>query len=95
MYRRLEEELEKDRIGEVKVVTASVGGNMTNEAAFTNKEFGGIFIGVGVNMAYLAEVVFGRIKPQKINAVATFFDTGWHFNLQEGLRFKKIVKVQL
>ena len=79
VYRRLKEELGKESIGEVKVVTASIGLSMATDAAVNNKESGGIVITLGAYMAHLAEVVFGRIKPDTIHTAGTFSDTGLHF----------------
>ncbi len=81
LYRRLEEELVKERIGDVKVVTASLGADITALPAYTNKKFGGAIMTFGPDMAYLAEVTFGKIKPEKIHTVATFTDKGWYFHL--------------
>ncbi len=65
----------------MKVVTASLGADLTALPVYTNKQFGGAFMLLGPNMAYLAEVTFGKIKPERIHAVATFSDTGGHFHL--------------
>ncbi len=79
VYKRLKEELDKESIGDVKVVTASIGLGMATDVAVNNKETGGIVITLGVYMAHLAEVVFGRIKPDTIHTAGTFLDTGLHF----------------
>ncbi len=65
----------------MNVVTASLGADITALPIYTNKQFGGAFLTFGPNMAYLVEVTFGKIKPERIHAVATFSDTGWYFHL--------------
>ncbi len=79
MYRRLKEELDQESIGDVKVVTASVGVNLATDVAFNNNETGGTIIELGAYMIHLAEAVFGRTKPETIHTAGTFFDTGLHF----------------
>ncbi len=83
VYKRLKEELGKESIGDVKVVTASIGLSMATDVSFNNKESGGIVITLGVYMAHLAEVVFGRIKPETIHTAGTFLDTGLHLQLSD------------
>ncbi len=85
MYRRLKEELDKETIGDVKVVTASIGVNLAMDVAFNNKE-SGTFIHLGPYMIHLAEAVFGRTKPETIHTAGTFFDTGLHFKYNETYR---------
>ncbi len=67
VYRRLKEELDKKSIGDVKVVTGSMGRDLTRDVNFSNKATGGILIALGIYMAHLREVVFGRTNVSDIN----------------------------
>ncbi|XP_055351371.1 trans-1,2-dihydrobenzene-1,2-diol dehydrogenase-like [Paramacrobiotus metropolitanus] len=76
-YKQLREEILKQSIGPVQLLTANFGFHAPNVPNLAERDLGGgILLNVGCYVVQLANLVFQDRKPATVKAVATFNESG-------------------